>query len=191
MVFKRRARHTQTVGGLQFAQRPGGAAAHVLHHLRFVEHDEVPADFLQLGHVAPKQRVGGEHEVVVLNFGELFGAAAALQGEHTQSWRDAGRFVLPVGDQGGGQYDQVRLQFTASTFVERCFFQALFFQQQVRQYLGCFPKAHVVGQDTRQVLSTQVLQPSHALQLVGPQLELQACGIQHVLRDFGRGAGLA
>ena len=99
VVFERRASHAQPVPRIKPAQRPGRAAAGVLDHLRLVEDQQVPGLLAQRGDVAPQQRVGGEHHVVLGDALEVARPRAALQREHTQRGRKARRLALPVGNQ--------------------------------------------------------------------------------------------
>ena len=75
------------------------------------------------------------------------------------------RLGLPVEQQRGRHHDQ-RGHIESPGF---------FFQQQVRQRLGCLAQPHVVGQDAGELLFAQVLQPGQALQLVRAQRDLQTC----------------
>ncbi|MNV63982.1 hypothetical protein D3C71_1566050 [compost metagenome] len=65
MVFERRTGQAQQVWGLQLAQGACAAAAGVFHHLRLVQDQEVERLGGQRLHIAPEQRVGGQHQVVV------------------------------------------------------------------------------------------------------------------------------
>ena len=176
MVFQRRAGDAQAVARIQAAQRAGGAAAGVLHHLRFVQDQEVPGLGFECVQVTPHQRVGGEDDVVLAHAREVALALAALQRQHTQFGCMVGRLVLPVSNERRGQHHQRRAVQAA----------ALFFDEQMGQHLRGFAQAHVVGEDARQVVCTQVLQPGHALLLVAAQRQLQPGGHGHRGRRAGR-----
>ena len=86
-----------------------------------------------------------------------------------QTGAKAGGFALPIAQQTHRGHDQGRA----------CEATCFFFGQDVRQGLQGFAQAHVVGQDARQLVRAQKLQPIQALLLVGPQSGLQARGCAH------------
>ena len=163
VVLQRRARQAQQVRCLQLAQGAGAAAAGVFHHLRFVQDQQVKGLRGQRIHIAPQQRVGGQHQVVVCNVWVAFGTVGTMQRQHAQAGRHARSLGLPVEEQRGGQHHQRGAGEPARFLLG----------QHVGQGLCGFAQAHVVGQDAAQALLAQVLQPGQALQLVGAQLHLQ------------------
>lgn len=148
MIFYRRAGGTQAMPGFDVAHNPGGAAAGVLHRLRLIQNQQVPAGLSERVVVAPQQRIGGERNVVLLNLSKALG------------------FVLPVEDVRGRQRHQ-RGAIEPPGFL---------FRQQMRQRLRGFAQPHVVGQDAGQILFAQVLQPGQAVALVGVQFQTQSLG---------------
>ena len=114
--------------------------------------------------IARQQRIGGQHQVVAVDGVEALQPLRAVQQQHAQGGREAGRFVLPVAHQAGGS-DHQRGLGQAARF---------FFGQDVRQGLDRFSEAHVVGQDAGQVILAQKLQPRQTFALIIAQRGLQA-----------------
>ena len=79
VIFERRAGQAQAMAGLQAAQCARAAGAGVLHHLRFVEDQQMKALRGQRIDVAPQQRIGGEHQIVLRHQRELRLALRTLQ----------------------------------------------------------------------------------------------------------------
>ena len=77
----------------------GTAALGIFDGLCFVKNEQVVAVQHQLVSVAPKQRVGGEDDVVVLDFVKQGFAVRAVQRQDTQAGRITGSFAFPVENQ--------------------------------------------------------------------------------------------
>ena len=172
MVFHGGSGQAQAVAGLQAPQGPGAATAGIFDHLGFVQDHQVKGLCGQRVQVAPQQRVGGQHQVVIRHLRKQRFALRPLQGQQAQARSHALCFKLPVEDEGGGQHHQNR-QVEPS---------GVLFNQHMGQRLCGFTEAHVIGQDAAQVVRAQVLQPGYAFELIGPQLHLQAFGRSHRLR---------
>ena len=166
VVFQRRAGQAEPVAGVQPARRGGRAAAGVLDHLRFVQHHQVPGLALQRHRVAPQQRVAGQHQLVLRDAGQVLAALRPAQCQQLQRRRHAGGFGLPVEQQRGRRHHQRGAVEPAGLLLD----------QQVGQRLRGFAQTHVVGQDARQVVAAQLLQPGQAVALVGPQRDAQPGG---------------
>ena len=177
VVFHGRAGQAQAVPGVEPARGGGRAAAGVLDHLRFVQDHDMPGLALQGHGVAPQQRVAGEHHIKLWHAGDLGRAPRALQRQQPQGRGHACGLGLPVEDQRGRGHHQRGQVEPAS----------LSLHQQMRQGLGGFAQTHVVGQDARQGVPAQMLQPGQALALIRPQHQAQAGGHGHRRR---RGGGL-
>ena len=98
----------------------------------------------------------------------------AMMNVGAQTGAKAGRFALPIAQQTHRGHDQGRLRQAT----------CLFFGQDVRQGLQGFAQAHVVGQDTGQLVLPQKLQPVQALMLIRPQGRLQIGGHAHFGQAF-------
>jgi len=121
--------------------------------------------------VARQQGVGRQHQVALIDLVELLGAVLALQQQHFQGRRELGRLVLPVAHQTRRCNHQGRMRETAR----------FLFHQDMRQGLHGLAKAHVIGQDARQIMVAQELHPCQAIGLVIAQGRLQAGWRRHFL----------
>lgn len=92
----------------QLAGGDGGLGGGVLDVLRLVEDQQVEPPLAQLGGVAWQQGIGGQHQVVLVDAGEVAAPAGAVQGQHAQIGGEALGLVQPVGDQAGGHHHQRR-----------------------------------------------------------------------------------
>ena len=122
------------------------------------------AVFAQLGFVARQQRVSRQHQVEVADLVEAPQALRAMQQQHAQAGREAGRLGLPIAHQAGGRHHQGWIR-QAPGFL---------FDQDVGQGLHRLAQAHVIGQDAGKVIFAQELHPGQALALVVAQARLQA-----------------
>ncbi len=77
VVFQRRAGQAQAMSRVDLAHCFGALALGILDRLRLVEDQQVVTVLHQLVGIAPEQRVGGEHHVVLGNFGEALLALRA------------------------------------------------------------------------------------------------------------------
>ncbi|KFB71978.1 MAG: hypothetical protein AW09_002842 [Candidatus Accumulibacter phosphatis] len=150
--------------GDDLAHHFGTLAARVLDRLRLVENQQMIAVPSQLRGIAPEQRVGGQHHVVPRDFGKTALALGAVQRQDRQTRCKTRRLVLPVENQRSRQDDQRRM-IEPSGFL---------FEQQVRQGLGRLAETHVVGEDSREILFAQELQPGQTFGLVVTQFQPQS-----------------
>ncbi len=132
--------------------------------------------------VALQQRIRRNHDIVVDDLFGLFVPLQSVQQQAAQRRTKALRFALPVAQQTDRRDDE-RGPVQAS---------GVFLDLNMGQRLQGFAQPHVVGQDARQRVLAQKLQPVQPLLLVGPQLGLhgrrqrhirQAQGATHVLQQ--------
>lgn len=164
VVLQRRAGQAQAMPCRQLAGGDGGLGGGVLDVLRLVEDQQVEPPLAQLGGVAWQQGIGGQHQVVLVDAGEVAAPTGAVQGQHAQIGSEALGLVQPVGDQAGGHHHQRR----------RVKPPGLLFQEHVGQRLQGLAQPHVVGQHAAAVEFAQGLHPAQAFELVGPQFGAQA-----------------
>ncbi|MNS94593.1 hypothetical protein D3C72_1288160 [compost metagenome] len=163
VVFHWRAGQADALIGPQLANREGGLAGAALDVLRLVQHQHMPGLGAQVLEVARHQGIGGQDQVVFVQFGEMLAAPRALQGQHAQIGCEALGFVQPVGHQAGRHHRQGRCAQAPG----------LFLQQQMCQGLQGLAQPHVVAEDAAGAHLAQRLQPVQALLLVRAQAGLQ------------------
>ncbi|MNJ42383.1 hypothetical protein D3C77_373530 [compost metagenome] len=170
VVFQRRAAQAQALAGFELARGLGSLAARAFDVLGLVEDQHMQHQAFEVFQVLGQQRVGGQQQVVVLQFVEVFAPAQAMQGQDAQAGGEALRFVLPIGDQAGGHHHHGRMVQTSGVFLGK----------QVCQGLQGLAQAHVVGEDAAYFQLAQGLHPAQAFDLIGTQRGVEA------LRDLCR-----
>ena len=96
----------------------GPLTAGVFDRLGFIENEQMktlPGQFLG---VAPEQGIGGQHHIVLRNFGEARLAFGTMQGQYREAGGKAGSLAFPVEDQRGRQHDQRRTIKASGLFFQ-------------------------------------------------------------------------
>ncbi|MNM70340.1 hypothetical protein D3C81_819670 [compost metagenome] len=166
VVFHGRAGQAQALLGLQLADGEGGLAGAAFDVLRLIEHQYVPVLRTQVFEVAGGEGVGGEHQVVIVQRGEMLAAPWAMQCQDAQVGGKAFSLVEPVRYQAGRHHGQGRGGQAPG----------LFFEQQMGQGLQGLAQAHVVAEDTAGAHFAQGLHPVQALLLIRAQGGIQLLG---------------
>lgn len=98
--------------------------------------------------------------------GEDAFALGAVEDERGEGRREFFGLGHPVGDDGGGSDNE-----------DRASYATLFLLKNVGEGLECFSKAHVIGEDTVEIVGGEEAHPFHAGFLVVAELGEEAFGL--------------